>query len=208
MTRRILMLLLACIPIFAIAQSKGVDKKYMQGAVPIKNGMVEFEKTFYDKGKSKEQIYDLLLAFSKRILKGENQLEQSRITEDDNTQGRICLSMEENLYFKKKKWQTDATRFFYQLIMQANDGSFSITMRRIHYLYEEERTPGGVQFKAEDWITDSATINKKGTGLYKANGKFRRATIDRKTELFKDAAVSVRGLKKVTRQVVVEEYED
>ncbi|MEG1727966.1 MAG: DUF4468 domain-containing protein [Bacteroidaceae bacterium] len=208
MTRKIIILLLVCIPFVGFAQSKNVNKKYMQGAVTVKNGMVEFEKTYEDKRKSKNEIYNLLLVYAQKLVKSENQLQQSRITEENASEGLISLSMEENLYFKKGKWTTDATRFFYQLIIRVNEGSFTVTMRRIRYIYDEERKPGGIMYNAESWITDQASINKKGTGLLKLCGKFRCKTIDRKNELFRNAAISVRGERKVVRQILVKEEDE
>ena len=41
-----------------------------------------------------------------------------------------------------------------------------------------------MKISADDWISDSNALNKKGTKLYKGSGKFRRKTIDRKNNIF------------------------
>ena len=69
------------------------------------------------------------------------------------------------------------------------DGKFTITMRRIRYIYDLTETPStqanpDVCFTAEKWITDKEALNRKQTKLLKMPGKFRRFTIDRKNEIF------------------------
>ena len=55
-------------------------------------------------------------------------------------------------------------------------------MSNIRYLYDEHRNPQ--RLKAEDWIVDEESLNKKKTKLLPIRGKFRRKTIDRKDFLF------------------------
>ncbi len=181
--------------------------KYLAGAVPLKNGLVEFSKTYKVEGKSKSELFVLLHEYTqKEIVEGENHLEQARITELDEENGVIAASVEEWLYFKKKAWSTDLTRFFYQLVYQIEDGQFTITMRRIHYIYEMGASPQAEeQFRAEEWITDEEALNKSQTKLTKIGGKFRRHTIDRKDEIFKGAAHAVGAIKKKTVTIEVEE---
>ena len=42
----------------------------------------------------------------------------------------------------------------------------------------------GVNYRAEEWITDKEAVNKKGTKLYPKSGKFRRLTVDRVEAIF------------------------
>ena len=41
-----------------------------------------------------------------------------------------------------------------------------------------------MRITAEEWIADDKSINKNGNKLLPGSAKFRRATIDRKDELF------------------------
>ena len=59
-------------------------------------------------------------------------------------------------------------------------------MRRIYYLYDEERNPQ--TYNAEEWITDEYGLKKNKDKLSRVSGKFRRKTIDRKDYLFNKMA--------------------
>ena len=73
----------------------------------------------------------------------------------------------------------------YTLQVECTDGRVSLIVDRISYLYP---TGEGKKeaFKADTWITDKYSMNKKGTRLYRISGKFRRKTVDRMEELFAD----------------------
>jgi colicin import membrane protein len=82
-------------------------------------------------------------------------------------------------------------------------------MRRIRYIYDITETPStevnpNVCFSAEEWITDKEALNRKQTKMLKMPGKFRRFTIDRKDEIFKESAIATGATRKV-RLVEVEE---
>ena len=204
--KKIFALLVACIPLLVIAQSDNEMEIYLKkGAVPVKNGVVIFEKEFKAQGKSKQQIYDSLLVFTMNIIESEDQLPQSRITKADPATGTITANFEENLYFKRKAWVTDYTRFYYQLIFHCKDGGYTATMHHIRYQYEEDRNyNNGHPINAEDWITDEEAINKKGK-LSRVSGKFRKGTIDRKNELFDKSYSAVTGKKRIKRIIFVDE---
>jgi len=207
--KKLLLILWLALPMAAAAQSDSPNDmtRYLEGAVPLKNGYVCFEKSYKAAGKTRAELFRLLKDYTqKQLVEGENHLEQARITEADSTTGIIAASMEEWLYFKKKAWVTHRTRFFYQLIYRIEDGGFSIEMRRIHYLYEETEVPGiTTTYHAEKWITDEEALNRSKTKLTRIGGKFRRFTIDRKDEIFTGAARAAGALKRVTRVVEVEE---
>ena len=58
-------------------------------------------------------------------------------------------------------------------------------MSRITYWYDDQDEKGGIQMKAENWITDDMAFKKNGR-LKKFEGKFRRKTIDLKEKLVKE----------------------
>lgn len=213
--KKLLLLLLLALPLGAAAQSHGDaaqshgddDARYLAGAVPTEDGLVYFSKTYQVPGKSKAELFQLLRDYTqKEIIGGPNHLDQSRLTQADTAAGLLVASMEEMLYFKKKAWVTHGTRFFYQLIYRVGDGTFTVDMRRIHYLYEETEVPGiTTAYPAEKWITDEEALNKSKTKLTRIAGKFRRFTIDRKDEIFRGAGRAAGAIKRVTRVVEVEE---
>lgn len=194
--KRILNTLLLIIAAFsftasAVAQNYN-DPKYLAGAVTEENGFVVFRQSFDCPGKSQEQIYQALEDYTLSLLKSKVHLVQCRITQHTPEEGIVAASMEETLTFKSTNWILDTARMFYQVALTAHEGGFDIMMRRIHYIYEPMEVNGvETGLSAEDWITDREALNKKGQ-LRKIGGKkFRRATIDRKDEIFDNAYKAV-----------------
>lgn len=163
------------------AEKENPDQKYLLGAVPVVDGKVVFNKTIEAPGKSASQIYGILKQYMEKLTKESNQIHSQLIVADDSKH-ELGGSYEEWLVFKKTLLQLDQTRFLYVLEANCSDGKADVTLSRIRYLYDENRTPQ--HLKAEEWITDKEAVNKKGTKLLPITGKFRRKTIDRKDFLF------------------------
>ena len=126
--------------------------------------------------------------FVKRMTQEENQLQRTRITEEDPANGIIIARCEEWLVFKKKILYLDRTRFNYMLSVTCSDGKCKMVITQISYYYREDMDgQNGETYKAEEWISDKEAINKAGTKLYPISGKFRRKTIDRVESIFKQA---------------------
>lgn len=184
--KQLLFTLLFCLPLFVFANSD--DSKYLAGAVPEVNGQVVFQQTFAVKNKTKNEIYQVMDAFVKRLTQEDNQLERTRITAEDPANGTITARFEEWLVFKKKILYLDRTRFNYLLNVTCSDGKCKMELTQISYYYREDMDgQNGVTYKAEEWITDKEAINKAGTKLYPISGKFRRKTVDRVESIFKQA---------------------
>ena len=202
---------IACILFLIFApvsiKAQNDETKYLEGAVTLKNGYVEFEKSYNVPGKSQEEIFGALQNYIQNsLIDGPESLKQSRMVKADSTNFTIVADLEEWLYFKRKAWVTLRTRFYYQIIAQAEEGRFNIIMRRIHYLYDEEERPGMAEpYHAEEWITDDMALNKEKTKLTRIAGKFRRYTIERKDEIFTNAARAAGAKVKVLKVIEVEE---
>ncbi len=203
--KKLIVLFLALLPFGLNAQIENQDAKYLAGAVPVnESGFVYFKKHYDVKDKTKAEIYERLYKFvEESVVSGADHLPQARITESDVATGVIVASMEEYLYFKRKAWTMDRVRFYYQLICQVTEGGFDIEMRNIRYIYDD--VAQGQTYRAEQWIVDSEALNKAGTKLTRVGGKFRRFTIDRKDAIFRGAARSVGGVRKVTKTIEIEE---
>ena len=195
--RRMLIAMMACLPLMGMAQNSwetentqgqqvNPDQKYLVGAVPVVDGKVQFTKEISAPGKSATQIYDIILKYFTQLTKEDNQLEQSRIVGKDSINHSVAGSYQEWLVFKNKPLVLDRTRFMYTLTAQCEDGKATITMRRIYYYYDEERDPQ--TYLAEEWITDEYGLKKNKQKLSRVSGKFRRKTIDRKDYLFNKIA--------------------
>lgn len=192
--KRLIIALLTCLPLAAVAQgntweqtqqkvNERTNPKYLAGAVPEVDGKVVFETTIKAPGKSKKEIYNILLDEFTKMTKEENQFEQSRIVlSDDEHFEKVIASYQEWLVFKNKPLELDRTRLFFNLMADIKDGEATVKMTRIYYLYDEERQP--TTFQAEDWITDRYGLTKKKNKTSRVSGKFRRKTIDRKDYIF------------------------
>ena len=163
------------------AEQVNPNAKYLRGAVPEVDGKVVFTKTIEAPGKSAAQIYNILHNYMVRMTKAQNQINSLMVIED-SVKNELGASFEEWLVFKKTAIMLDQTRLYFVLEAKCEDGKVTVTMSRIHYLYEEQRKPE--RLKAEGWITDDYAVNKKNTRLYPGSGKFRRKTIDRKDFIF------------------------
>jgi len=166
------------------ASEKAVqDAKYLVGAVPEKNGRVVFETTIKVPGKNRTELFGIMQRVMTAMTKEAGQLEKSTITTTEPDKGLLVGSYQEWLVFKNKPLILDRTRLYYNLVADCNDGEVHLSMNRIFYIYDEERTP--LTYKAEEWITDRYGLNKKQTKLARVSGKFRKKTIDRKDYLFR-----------------------
>ena len=191
--KKLFIAMMMCLPLSMMAQNtwempeesgttNSVDKKYLAGAVPVVDGKVVFHTVVDAPGKNASQVYNIAKAYLMKMTKERNQFEQSRIILDDSVKHEVAGTYQEWLVFKSTALVLDRTRMMYNLVVKCDDGKADITMTRIHYLYEEERAPQ--TYKAEEWITDKESLNKKQNKLTRVSGKFRRKTIDRKDFLF------------------------
>jgi len=167
------------------------DPKYLLGAVPEVEGIVTFQKDFSVTDKSEQQIYDVLRAYISNSIIGNaiqnQQPEYTRIISEEKESGTIVARIEEYMTFSKVFLSLDRTRFRYLLSATVKGQKVSLVITQISYYYNEDMDgKNGVTYKAEEWITDKLAVNKKGTKLYPRSGKFRRKTVDRVEQIFKD----------------------
>lgn len=202
-TKHILIAMMLCLPTITMAQntttettkktlftSRTADKnvtdpKYLAGAVPEVNGVVLFRKDYTLSGKSKQEIYNLLLPYLTDFAAANNELGKSSVYGSDADEGTIAVRMDEWVTFKKKALVWDRTRMSYQLIAYCEDGKFHVEISHINYLYgEDENQELWKSYKAEEWINDANGLTKKQDKVSKYSGKFRIKTIDRKDAIF------------------------
>ena len=213
--KKVVLLLMLLLPLACAAQRGKVEtqQRYLAGAVPMVDGYVQFDKTYFVKNKDKATLMQELKDYvQKELVDGPDQLPQARITEVSPDSGIIAAGIEEYMYFKRTNWQIHRVRFYYQLVFRVENGKFTATMRRLHYRYDPEVTAGEFDDdrRAEKWITDDAALTKNGTKLARVSGKFRAFTIDRKNEIFRGAGKATGAVvkRKVTKTVEVDEEDD
>lgn len=198
--KKLIVLMMLALPMSAIAQNvwekpkeekvekaeevkkPNKDEKYLRGAVPIVDGDVQWTLDVDVPGKSAQEIYNKMFKTLTDLTKSEGQLEGSAVTLVNKQDHIVVANVREWLLFSSSLLSLDRTKFNYTLIARCSDGHLNMTMNRISYKYDEERT--NQVYKAEEWISDDAAVNKKNTKLYRGSAKFRRKTIDRKDQIF------------------------
>lgn len=159
------------------------DAPYIgDGIVPEIEGKVIFTLNEDVREKSSSSIYSAVYSFLDSLSTAKEQIESSIVLYNEN-EHVVVAKFNEWLTFSNNAFSLDRTRFMYTIIARCTENHLTVTMERISYAYEENRGDG-LHVKAEDWITDKYAVNKKGTRLQTASGKFRRCTIDRKNEIF------------------------
>ena len=153
--------------------------------MPEVDGKVEWQLDVDVPGKTADQIYSIMLNCLTDLTKTENQLEGSSVALVNKQEHIVAASIKEWLVFTDKFLMLDRTKFNYTLIAYCKDNHLTVTMGRISYRYEDNRSDdGGYVYKAEEWINDENALNRKKTRLLPGSAKFRRKTIDRKDYLF------------------------
>lgn len=194
--KQFLMVLMMLMPMLATAQDNtwerieveeqpkdNPDAKYLApNAVPEVDGKVEWQTTLYAEGKSADEIYDILLQQLIKMTKEPNQYQNSVVALEDRANHKIGAVFHEWLVFKNNTLSLDRTILNYQIHVTTRDGEADVSMQRITFDYEPERSK--LHYTAEEWITDKYAVNKKHTKLYPVSAKFRRKTIDRKDFIF------------------------
>ena len=167
------------------------EAKYLDGAVTINSeGKVEFTLDTDANGKSADEIYNIVYQYMSELTQGENNI-KSRMALVNKDQHIIANTMDEWLVFSNSFISLDRTEFKYNLVASIKDNHLTLTLERLNYIYEEDRSTG-FKAPAEKVITDKYSLNKKKTNLAKIFGKFRRLTIDRKDQIFNDLTALVK----------------
>lgn len=211
--KKLIIAILACLPMMGMAQDnvweipdnqpqkevkakkqkvakpqKHEDPKYLAGAVPEVDGKVVFTLDKDVPGMSAEDIYQKVYGVLQQVVdesKSKDLTPESRIAAVNKSEHTIAARINEWLVFANKFLSLDRTEFNYTLVAQATNGHVKVTMERLSYAYEVGRdSNSGLKVKAEEWISDDAALNKKGTKLLNGCAKFRRKTIDRKDNIF------------------------
>lgn len=168
-----------------------VDAKYLDGAITTNaEGKVEFTLDTDANGKSANEIYNIVYQYMSELTQGENNI-KSRMALVNKDQHIIANTMDEWLVFNNSFISLDRTEFKYYLVASIKDNHLTLTLQRLYYIYEEDRSTG-FKAPAEEVITDKYALNKKKTNLAKIFGKFRRLTIDRKDQIFNDLTALVK----------------
>ena len=168
------------------------DAKYMEGAITTNaEGKVEFTLDTDANGKSADEIYNIVYQYMSDLTQGENNI-KSRMALVNKDQHIIANTMDEWLVFSNTFLSLDRSEFRYNLVASIKDNHLTLSMERLYYVYEEDRSTG-FKAPAEEIITDKIALNKKKTDLAKIFGKFRKLTIDRRDQIFSELSTLVKN---------------
>jgi colicin import membrane protein len=158
-----------------IKEREPIDPKYLIGAVTQVDGVVTFDRTLDVPGVEAQSLYKQTLHWLGQYFKKEDVLSRKTLSRD-SVQCYIAVGINEYIVFKNTTLCLDRSQLIFSLAVQCADNSVQVKMDNISYYYDEERQPQ--KYIAEEWITDAASLNKKGTKLLPISGKFRVKTID------------------------------
>ena len=159
------------------------DWEYIkEGAVPEVDGKVVFACDADFPGKSAQQIYELAYTALDSLAHSKEQI-QSGIALVNRKNNIVVARYQEWLNFSSNFLALDRTKFQYTIIATCSDNHLHLTLERISYNYEENRSTG-FKTTAEKWIADKVAVNKNRTKLRPGMAKFRKKTIDRQKEIF------------------------
>lgn len=162
---------------------KAEDAKYLvANAVPVVDNKVVFDLTLNIPNQDAQSIYNKVFTYLDNLAQESNQLNSS-VALVNKSEHVIAAKYTEWLDFTKSFLMLDRTKFSYTIIANCYDNRLDLSMMRLSYNYEEDRTTG-FKSTAEQLITDEYAVNKKHTKLQPGIAKFRRKTIDRKDEIF------------------------
>ena len=179
--KKVIFLLLSFLPFICFSQT---DEKYLEGAITLKDGKVNFSTEMIVPAMTQNQIYETTLHWANERFQPNGKM-HARVLYQNPEEGSIAIGGEEYIVFSSSALSLDRTRIYYQLKILCETGKCSVEMTRIRYWYDEARN-GGEKYEAEEWITDDWALNKSKTKLTPITGKFRKKTIDLKDELFKE----------------------
>lgn len=173
-----------------VEAADSADLPYLRGAVPEIDGKVVFTLDRDVPGMSADSIYNRVYAYMEMLIRQPNQHDISRIALVNKSRHIIAARMKEDLVFSSSFLSLDRTVFNYMLIATCTDQHIHLTMDRLSYEYEMNRSTG-FSDTAEELITDKKALNKKRTKLVRGLAKFRRKTIDRKNSIFEGICKSL-----------------
>ncbi len=186
-------LLIAIICLLPFVASANEQEKYMKGTVPEVDGVVVFTTTVDVQSLTKEQAIQRAADYiQKKLMEPAIHQDYTRMLSDGKADGVVVARVEEYMVFRNVFLNLDRTRFRYMITAEYKNGQMELKLTQISYYYNEDQEGDhGINYKAEEWITDKLAINKKGTKLYPRSGKFRRKTIDRVEAIFEGARLEL-----------------
>ena len=214
MKKIIIALIAVALPLMMQAQREGLISRKApkgksdmsvytaKGAIPEEAGKVVFKDVIAAPGKKKEDIVNKVaqwasLRYAPNSMMGEDyrdanffkNIEYSKVKEANKQSGYIECQGAEELIFSVKPLVKSYTQAFYLLDLNVSDGKVEFQLHTLSFNVDQGESEF-IRMTAEEWITDSYCLNKKGA-LKRINGKFRIKTIDLVNELKKEISEAI-----------------
>jgi hypothetical protein len=148
--------------------------KYLEGAVPVKEGKVVFTREVQAPGHAREALFARVAGMAQDRFKTTED-ERGMVLYSDAGEGVVLCRGVEYLVFVQKALVLDRALIDYQVTYTCRDGGCVMEVSRVRYQYGEDTKE---RYLAEEWITDEHAYNKKRGKLLRGSDKFRIKTID------------------------------
>jgi hypothetical protein len=196
---RTILLLLCLAPLGVRAQEMA---RYLEGAVPVKEGRVVFTRVVEAPGLPAGEIFARAGTLAGERFKNEDGKEGAVVYVNEDEGVVICRGRE-YIEFKRSALVLDRALIEYQATYACREGACELEVTRVRYFYGEEKK---TRYLAEEWITDEYAYNKKRNTLSRGSDKFRIKTIDLVDELEKGLSQALlHDQRPLTRVLPVEE---
>ena len=169
MNRLFLLLCSLLLPSLAAGQDQS---KYLEGAVPLRDGRVVFTREVAAPGLSRESIFPRVEQMAAERFARQEGSGVVYAGEDD---GVVICHGREYLVFAQRALVLDRALVDYQVTYACDNGKCTMEVTRLRYFYGEEKPE---RYLAEEWITDEHAYDKKRGRLFRGNDKFRAKTVD------------------------------
>lgn len=177
---------------------KKAEANAIVGKVNTEDGKVVFRKSFEAPEMSQKELYSIAGYWAGKRYEANGtrsewdqpnffkNLDYACVKQASKTDGKIVCQGAEELIFTNKFLVKNYTECYYTLKIQISEGKLDAEISNIYYIMDA----GGSRSKvtAEEWITDSEVVTKKGKVL-KNPMKFRNKTLVMVEQIFKEMGV-------------------
>lgn len=176
------LLFLLFLPCWLAAQN---DAAYLEGAVPLVDGKVIFQKELSTNTLTPEQLFQAMQTWMHERFGREG----CRVVYENEAEGHLAAIGEEYIEFSRSALALDRSRMLYQVTAECEGNTCVLQFKNIRYKYDVAYQREPEEYDAEEWIIDKYALHKGK--LNRISGKFRRETIDFANELFAGASAAL-----------------
>lgn len=171
----------------------GQTEKYMEGAVPVIDGKVIFERELNIPLFSEEQIYKALADWAGKKFTGKS----NRVISTDDSKSVVLIQGEDEMTIRIGLFP-GKVKVHYILSADCSNGKCTLKTTRVRYTNNPASKNSTDVIMAEEYITDRYALNKAKTKIFKGTGDYRMNTIDIVDKIAQDAQDAIYSFNKTT----------